>query len=85
MQHFGDLLAPIERRTVENALAGIERAIGSSDRDIIEGWIEKLDAETMFFAERRMDRGIRRALAGVAIDRLERNLETPARGDPAAE
>jgi len=85
LQADGDLLAPIERRTVENALAGIERAIGSTDRDIIEGWIEKLDAETMFFAERRMDRGIRTALAGVAIDRLERNLETPARGEPAAE
>ncbi len=85
LQADGDLLAPIERRTVENALAGIERAIGSADRDIIEGWIEKLDAETMFFAERRMDRGIRTALAGVAIDRLERNLETPARGEPAAE
>ena len=37
----GDLLRPIERRSVENALAGLEKAMATSDRELIEGWIEK--------------------------------------------
>ena len=70
----GDLLRPIERRSVENALAGLEKAMATSDRELIEGWIEKLDDETQFFAERRMDRGIREALEGVSVDDLERGV-----------
>ena len=77
----GDLLRPIERRSVENAVAGLEKAMATTDRDLIEGWIEKLDEETQFFAERRMDRGIRDALSGVSIDDLERGVGTGP--DPA--
>jgi len=79
----GDLLRAIERRSVENALAGLEKAMATPDRELIEGWIEKLDDETQFFAERRMDRGIREALAGVSVDDLERGVGTDA--DSAAE
>ncbi len=74
----GDLLRPIERRSVENALAGLEKAMATSDRELIEGWIEKLDDETQFFAERRMDRGIREALEGVSVDDLERGVGSDA-------
>ena len=74
----GDLLRPIERRSVENAVAGLEKAMATSDRDLIEGWIEKLDDETQFFAERRMDRGIRDALEGVAVDDLEKKVGSGA-------
>ena len=70
----GDLLRPIERRNVDNALGGLEKAMETADRELIEGWIEKLDEETLFFAERRMDRGMRAALAGVSIDELERGV-----------
>ena len=72
----GDLLRPIERRSLENAIAGLEKAMATTDRDLIEGWVEKLDQETQFFAERRMDRGIRTALAGTSIDELERGVAT---------
>ena len=41
----GDLLRPIERRAVENAIAGLEKAMATADRELIEGWIEKLDEE----------------------------------------
>ena len=74
----GNLLRPIERRSVENALAGLEKAMATSDRELIEGWIEKLDDETQFFAERRMDRGIREALEGVSVDDLERGVGSDA-------
>ena len=70
----GDLLRPIERRNVDNALGGLEKAMETADRELIEGWIERLDEETLFFAERRMDRGMRAALAGVSIDELERGV-----------
>ena len=76
----GDLLRPIERRAVENAVAGVEKAMATTDRDLIEGWIEKLDEETQFFAERRMDRGIREALAGVSVDDLEHDIASPDGG-----
>ena len=76
----GDLLRPIERRNVDNALGGLEKAMESADRELIEGWIEKLDEETQFFAERRMDRGMRAALAGVSIDELERGVAGGADG-----
>ncbi len=81
----GDLLRPIERRSVENAIAGLEKAMATADRELIEGWIEKLDEETQFFAERRMDRGIRGALAGVSIDELERGVATKATTAPAGD
>ncbi|MSP51571.1 MAG: Fe-S protein assembly chaperone HscA [Alphaproteobacteria bacterium] len=74
----GEILTPIERRTIENAMAGMERALSSTDRDMIEGWIEKLDAETLFFAERRMDRGMKTALEGLAIESLESKLQAAA-------
>jgi molecular chaperone HscA len=66
----GDLLSAEERQAIEDAIAGVELAISGSDRDGVNGAVEILEAATNAFAEKRMDRGIRQALAGVSVDRL---------------
>ena len=70
----GTLLSAPERRAIDNTVAGVERAIGGTDREAINGWVERLDDETQAFAQRRMDQGLRRSLQGVSIDDLERQV-----------
>ena len=70
----GDLMNEIERIAVENALAGVERAMAGDNYEVIHGWVDRLDEETQFFAERRMDRGIRASLRGVSVEKLERQV-----------
>jgi molecular chaperone HscA len=69
-----DLLSAEERTDIDNRMAEIERLIAGEDREAITGAIEAFDKATQDFAGRRMDRGIARALSGIAIDRLERQL-----------
>ncbi|MCA3260981.1 MAG: Fe-S protein assembly chaperone HscA [Telmatospirillum sp.] len=59
-----DLLSEAERATIAAAQETLERAMSKSDRASIQGAAEALEQGTKFFAERRMDRGIRKALAG---------------------
>ena len=70
----GELLSAPERRTIENAVAGVERAVGGTDRETINGWLERLNDETQAFAQRRMEQGLQRALKGVSIDDLEHQV-----------
>ena len=70
----GALLSAPERRVIDNTVAGVERAIGGTDREAINGWLERLDDETQAFAQRRMEQGLQRALKGVSIDDLERQV-----------
>jgi molecular chaperone HscA len=49
----------------------VEAALARRDRDPVLAAAEALEAGTKIFAERRMDRGIRAALAGRSIDRLD--------------
>jgi len=66
-----DLLSADERKGIDDAIAEVERTIALSDRDAVTAAMDALEAATKTFAERRMDRGIRQALAGVAIDSLD--------------
>jgi len=59
-----DLLAESERAAIDAEIALVERAVAASDRDAIQGASEALERATKPFAEKRMDRGIRKALAG---------------------
>jgi molecular chaperone HscA len=70
----GDLLSAEERAAIDRDMAEIERLIAGEDREAITAAVEAFDKGTQDFAGRRMDRGISRALAGVAVDRLERRL-----------
>ena len=66
----GDLLSPSERRTIDQALAGLDEACATGGREAVSDAAQALDAASQSFAERRMDRGIRQALAGQAVERL---------------
>jgi molecular chaperone HscA len=67
----GDLLTAKERAEINNLIVRLEGLMAGEDRDAINAAAEDLEKATRPFAERRMDRGIRAALRGVSIDRLE--------------
>ena len=69
-----DLLSDDEREAIHAALDKVDLAVAQSDRDAVLSASEELEAVTKTFAERRMDRGIRDALAGVSIERLDKSL-----------
>jgi len=65
-----DLLADEERTAIATLGATVERSLSGKDREVVAAAAEALEQGTKIFAERRMDRGIRAALAGRSIDRL---------------
>ncbi|PWR23756.1 Fe-S protein assembly chaperone HscA [Zavarzinia compransoris] len=71
----GDLLAAGERAEVDTAKAALEAAMAGDDREAVVQATEALEAAGRPFAERRMDRNIRQALAGVEVRRLETRLQ----------
>ncbi|TAN55736.1 MAG: Fe-S protein assembly chaperone HscA, partial [Magnetospirillum sp.] len=66
-----DLLSDDERKDIDGAIERVDRTIASDDRDAVTAAMESLEAATKVFAERRMDRGIRSALAGMAVEKLD--------------
>ncbi|MBL8839540.1 MAG: Fe-S protein assembly chaperone HscA [Alphaproteobacteria bacterium] len=64
----GELLDAAERAGLERAIAAVEQAAAGGDRAAIVAAAEALELESKPFAERRMDRGIRTALAGKRVD-----------------
>ncbi len=71
----GDLLSADERAAIDAAMKRVEDEVKGTDRESIGAAATALEAATQVFAERRMDRGIRSALSGVSVDRLEAGLE----------
>ncbi len=67
----GSLLAADERVALDAARAELEIAIAGENRDAINAAAEALEGMSKPFAERRMDRGIREALAGLSVGDLE--------------
>ncbi len=67
----GALLAVEERAALDEGRNRLEMATAGEDRDEINAAAEALEALSKPFAERRMDRGIREALSGVAVSALE--------------
>ncbi len=68
----GDLLSDDERAEIEALVGAAEAAVAGTDRDAINAAVEKLEEGTREFAEKRMDRGIRAALRGVEVERLDK-------------
>lgn len=66
-----DLLSAAERAEIEKEIAAVEATLSGSDRDAVNAAAEALEHATRTFAERRMDRGIRAALAGQRVDQLD--------------
>ena len=67
----GGLLSDEERAQLHAAKVRVETAAAGEDRDAINAAAEALETLSKPFAERRMDRGIREALAGMAVSDLE--------------
>ncbi|HEY2875789.1 MAG TPA: Fe-S protein assembly chaperone HscA [Reyranella sp.] len=67
----GGLLSVEERAELDAARTRIETAMAGEDRDEINAAAEALETLSKPFAERRMDRGIREALSGMAVKDLE--------------
>ena len=67
----GSLLAAAERATLDAARSHLEAAVSGEDRDAINAAADALEGLSKPFAERRMDLGIREALAGLSVGELE--------------
>jgi molecular chaperone HscA len=65
-----DLLSPAERAEIEVLLVDTERVAHSDDHHAIDAAVKVLAAGTEAFAAARMNRGIRRALAGRSVDEI---------------
>jgi molecular chaperone HscA len=66
----GDLLAEGERAAIDAAIATVRTLREGTDADALRSAVAGLNRATDEFAARRMDRGVRQALAGRAIDTL---------------
>ncbi len=66
-----DLLEAGEWTAIKKAMAQVQDAIKGDDRGAIDAAIKGLEAATLLFAERRMDKGIRTALKGVSVEHLD--------------
>ncbi|HEY7804555.1 MAG TPA: Fe-S protein assembly chaperone HscA [Orrella sp.] len=65
-----DLLSPEELATVKSRLSEAALAMASEDLDDVRAAVKALSAATDEFAARRMDRSIRKALAGKSLDEI---------------
>jgi molecular chaperone HscA len=65
-----DLLNEAEAARIAETIEAVERAMSGVDRAAIQGAAEELEHRTKPFAEKRMDRGIRKALSGRAVSDL---------------
>lgn len=64
----GDLLSPEEQAEIDRLARAVGSAINGTDADMIHKAVEALSKGTEAFAERRMDRSIRAALAGRSVN-----------------
>jgi len=64
------LLSPEDRAAIDSGSAMLEKALAGADHRAIKQAVDALNRATGPFAERRMDEGIRRALAGKKIGSL---------------
>ena len=66
----GDLLSPEERAAIDTEIAALRITMQGEDHRAIKDAVDALSHATDEFAARRMDRGIRKALAGKRIEEL---------------
>lgn len=64
----GDLLSPEEQSEIDRLARAVGSAINGTDADVIHKAVEALSKGTEAFAERRVDRSIRAALAGRSVN-----------------
>jgi molecular chaperone HscA len=69
------LLSAEERADVEDQVLKLREAIAGQDHRAIRARTEQLDVGTKTFAERRMNEGIARAIAGQNVELIEKKVE----------
>ncbi|MEX1074251.1 MAG: Fe-S protein assembly chaperone HscA, partial [Burkholderiales bacterium] len=67
----GALLEPQERAAIEQRVAALESALAGTDHRVLRAGADALNKASEEFAARRMDAGVRRALAGRKIATLD--------------
>jgi molecular chaperone HscA len=65
------LLSAPEREVITVQMSSLQALLEGADADAIRAQTERLGRQSEAFATRRMDRSIREALAGVALDTLD--------------
>ncbi len=80
----GELLSAAERTAIEERLAGLRGAMDGDDYLAIKTWIGTVDGATKVFAERRMDKHVRAAMAGHRVEEFASEVRT-TRQDPGEE
>ncbi len=76
----GELLGATERGALEQKLAGLKAAMAGDDYLAIKAWIESVDEATKPFAERRMDKHIKMAMAGRRVEEFAEAPRTTREG-----
>jgi molecular chaperone HscA len=64
----GDLLEAAERAAIDADLAALRAAVAGADHRLVKSAIDRVNRITEPFAARRMDRTVRRALAGRSVE-----------------
>ena len=80
----GELLKATERAAIEQKMGGLRQAMDGQDYLAIKAWIESVDEATKPFAERRMDKHIKKAMAGHRVEEFAEKART-TRTDEEAE
>jgi molecular chaperone HscA len=70
LQADSSLLSPEEKAPIEKSMAELEGLLSGTDHRVIKRAVDALNRATEDFAARRMDEGVRRALAGRKIGSL---------------
>jgi molecular chaperone HscA len=73
----GDLLEEDENILINQRIDELRKAMAADDRDVINTAVDTLNKTTEGFASRRMDRDIRKALAGSSVDDIDGELGNP--------
>jgi len=77
----GELLKATERAAIEQRMAGLKKAMEGDDYLAIKAWIESVDGATKAFAELRMDKHIKKAMAGHRVEEFAPPRTTREGGD----
>ncbi|MBF0110090.1 MAG: Fe-S protein assembly chaperone HscA [Magnetococcales bacterium] len=67
----GDLLSEEEIKRVKKVMLALWEVSRSEDHEAIDRARETLDRETVFFAERRMDRSVRKVMTGRKVEEFQ--------------
>jgi molecular chaperone HscA len=75
----GDLLSDDERGVIDGLLVELRSAVAADDREAVEASAAAINQGTSEFAQRRMDRGIAKALTGVTVSQLAETVDGGAK------